>query len=231
MPDRPPLRIFSTLAVQAALPTLLDRYGVVAAVEYAPTIATLERLRAGAPGDLAILTRAGADSLTAEGILRPGGVDIAGSLVGIAVGPDAPVPKLETEADLRAVLLAAECVCYSRIGASGMFFAALLDRMGIADAVNARARIIHSGFTAELVRSGEADLAVQQISELMAVPGVVIAGPLPATLQTPTLFTAGVMTSSTQSAAAGRLIAALASPDAASALAAAGLLPPHGPLS
>ncbi|WP_158747471.1 substrate-binding domain-containing protein [Acidisphaera sp. L21] len=228
MSDRPTLRIFSTLAVQGALPVLLERSGILGAVEYAPTVATQERLRGGATGDVAILTRAGVDGLTADGILRPGGVDIAGSLVGIAVRPGTPLPTLDTEADLRVALLAARCVCYSRIGASGLFFAALLDRMGIADAVNAKARIIHSGFTAEAVRDGDADMAIQQISELMVVPGITIAGPLPAILQTPTMFTAAMMTGCTEPEAASQLIACLASPDAEPAFAAAGLLPPRG---
>jgi len=79
-------------------------------------------------------------------------------------------------------------VAYSRIGASGIFFAQLIERMGIASEINARARITPSGFTAERLVSGEADLAVQQISELKLVPGVEIVGPVPLELQSRRCF-------------------------------------------
>jgi molybdate transport system substrate-binding protein len=123
-------------------------------------------------------------------------------------------------------MLAARCVAYSRIGASGIFFAGLLDRLGIADAV--RTLVVPGGFTAERLVSGEADLAVQQISELMVVPGIEVVGPLPAEIQTVATFSAGLLAGSRQTEAATALLLLLGSPDIAPVLRRAGLEPANG---
>ena len=86
-------------------------------------------------------------------------------------------------------------MAYSRIGASGIYFAELIERMGIAAEINAKATIT-AGFTAERLVTGEADLAVQQISELKQVAGVELVGPIPLSLQTPAVFSAGRMAAS-----------------------------------
>ena len=103
-------------------------------------------------------------------------------------------------------------MAYSRIGASGILFAQLIERMGIAAEINARAAIIPSGFTAERLVTGEADLAVQQISELKQVAGIEVVGPIPRELQTPAVFSAGRMAASNKAAQAERLLRFLASP-------------------
>ena len=85
-------------------------------------------------------------------------------------------------------------MAYSRLGASGILFAKLIERLGIASDINAKAQIIPQGFTAEKLVTGEADLAVQQISELKQVGGIEVVGPIPYELQTPAVFSAGRMT-------------------------------------
>ena len=105
-------------------------------------------------------------------------------------------PDIATEAALRETLLGARSVAYSRIGASGIFFAQLIERMGIAAEINARATIVPSGFTAERLVNGEADLAIQQLSELKQVAGVEVVGPIPLHLQSPAVFSAGRMAAS-----------------------------------
>jgi molybdate transport system substrate-binding protein len=92
-------------------------------------------------------------------------VDLARSYVGIAVKAGADHPDIATVTALRATLLGAKSVAYSRIGASGIFFAQLIERIGIAHLINARAKIVPSGLTAALLVTGEAELAVQQLSE------------------------------------------------------------------
>ena len=163
-------------------------------VGFAPTNGLLARIAAGEAADIAILTRAAVDDLAAKGgVLIPGSVaDVAISLVGIAVKADAPRPDISSVEALKATLLAATSIAYSRIGASGMFFAGLIQRLGIADEVNAKATIIPSGFTAELAARGEVELAVQQVSELMLVPGIDVVGPLPPAAESVTMFSAGV---------------------------------------
>ncbi len=126
---------------------------------------------------------------------------------------------------MRATLLAARSVAYSRIGASGILFAQLIERLGIASEINARATIIPSGFTAERLVSGEADLAVQQISELKLVAGIEVVGPIPHHLQTPAVFSAGRLAASKRVEQSGQLLGYLASPEVAPVLRESGLEP------
>jgi molybdate transport system substrate-binding protein len=224
------VRMLSTLALMGAIRGLSERYqtefGVRIEADFAPTVALLERLRGGEDADVVILTRQALDGLTAEGTVVPdSAVDLARSYVGLAVKAGAPRPDIATETALRATLLGARSVAYSRIGASGIFFAQLIERMGIASEINARARIIPLGLTGELLISGEADLAVQQISELMLVGGVDIVGSIPVELQSPMVFSAGRMAASERPVQADRLLQFLTSADVAAALRGSGLEP------
>jgi molybdate transport system substrate-binding protein len=194
--------------------------------DFAPTLALLERLRAGEAADVVILTREGLDEVAREGrVAAESCVDLARSFVGIAVKAGEPHPDIATEAALRAALLGARSVAYSRLGASGILFAKLIERLGIASAINARAVIIPQGFTAERLVSGEADLAVQQISELKQVDGIEVVGPIPHALQMPAVFSAGRMAATNKPDEADRLLRFLASPAVAPALRESGLEP------
>jgi molybdate transport system substrate-binding protein len=202
---------------------LADRYqaatGTRIDADFAPTVGLLKRLREGETADVVILTREGLEELVNEGSVTAAGcIDLARSYVGIAVKAGASHPDIATEAALRATLLAARSVAYSRIGASGIFFAQLIERLGIASEISAKATIAPSGFTAERLVTGEADLAVQQISELKQVAGIEVLGPIPRELQTPAVFSAGVMAASPRAAQADRLVRFLASPDVAPVL-------------
>jgi molybdate transport system substrate-binding protein len=224
------VRLLSTLALRGAVHSLAGRYqaagGARIDADFAPTLALLDRLRGGEGADVVILTREGLDELAAEGtVVADSCVDLARSYVGIAVKAGAAHPDIATEAALRATLMGAASVAYSRIGASGIFFAQLIERMGIAPEINARARIVPSGFTAERLVAGEADLAVQQISELKQVMGIDIVGPIPLQMQTPAVFSAGRLTASKQTVQADALVKYLASPEAAPALRESGLVP------
>jgi molybdate transport system substrate-binding protein len=134
-------------------------------------------------------------------------------------------PDIATEKALRATLLGARSIAYSRLGASGIFFAQLIAHLGIASEINARATIVPQGFTAERLVSGEADLAVQQISELKQVSGVEIVGAIPLHLQTPAVFSAGRLAASKKVEQSDSLLKFLASPEAAPALRESGLEP------
>ena len=152
-------------------------------------------------------------------------IDLARSYVGIAVKAGVSHPDIATEAALCATLLAARSVAYSRIGASGIFFAQLIERLGIASEINTKATITPSGFTAMRLVTGEADLAVQQISELKQVAGVEVLGPIPRELQTPAVFSAGVMAASPRAAQADQLLRFLSLPEVAPVLQDSGLEP------
>jgi molybdate transport system substrate-binding protein len=223
------LRLLSTLALKGAVERLAGQYqtatGVRLDADFAPTVGLLKRLREGEQADVLVLTREGLEELIAEGMVAAASqVDLARSWVGIAVKAGAPHPDIATETALRATLLGARSVAYSKIGASGLYFAELIQRMGIASEINAKATIT-AGFTAERLITGEADLAVQQLSELKQVAGVEVIAPIPHELQTAAVFTAGRMASSAKTAEADALLKYLASPQVAPVLREAGLEP------
>jgi molybdate transport system substrate-binding protein len=224
------IRVLSTLAVKGAFAELAQRFeaasGIGVEADFAPTLALLDRLRRGEPADLVILTREGLSEMLGEHrVAAASYVDIAKSWVGIAVKAGRPHPDIADDAALRTALVRARAVAYSRIGASGILFAELIARLGIAHIVNAHAVIIPSGLTAERLIADEADLAVQQISELKQVAGVEIVGPIPRELQAPAIFSAGCMMATDKVVEAERFLKFLRSPEAISILREAGLEP------
>ena len=230
------VRLLSTLALKGVVWRLAGQFeaatGIRIDADFAPTLALLDRVRDGEAADLVILTREGLDQLAAEARLSAEScVDLVRSHVGIAVKAGAARPDIATEAALRAALLAARSVAYSRIGASGILFAQLIERLGIAAQINANAVLVPMGLTAERLVRGEADLAVQQISELKQVEGIDVLGPIPLHLQTPAIFSAAVMTASPRAVDAERLLGYLASSEVVPALQEAGLEPFDLPLN
>jgi molybdate transport system substrate-binding protein len=224
------IRVLSTLALKGAVQSLAGHFetagGVRIDADFAPTLALLARLRADEAADVVILTREGLDEVAREGrVVTESCVDLARSWVGIAVKAGAGHPDIATEAALRTALLGARSVAYSRLGASGILFAKLIERLGIAADINAKAVIIPQGFTAEKLVTGEADLAVQQISELKQIGGIEVVGPIPRELQTPAVFSAGRMAATSKPAEADRLLRFLASSEVAPALRESGLEP------
>jgi len=223
------VRLLSTLALRGALVQLAEQYraakGVTLDADYAPTVGLLKRLRDGEKADVLILTREGLDELVAEGaVVAASKIDLARSYVGLAVKAGAPHPDISTEAALVSALLAARSVAYSKIGASGIYFAELIERLGIAAEINAKATIT-AGFTAERLMSGEADIAVQQLSELKQVAGVELVGPIPLSLQTAAIFTGGRMAALENADQADALLTYLASSEVAPVLRESGLEP------
>lgn len=224
------IRMLSTLGLMGAMRSLSSTFetasGIKVDADFAPTLGLVKRLRAGEAADLVILTREGLDEMIGEGrVVAESAADLARSFVGIAVRAGQAHPDIATEAALRRTLLAARSVAYSRLGASGVYFAQLLVRMAIAVEINAKATIVEQGFTAERLISGESDLAVQQISELKQVAGIEIIGPVPHDLQSPAVFSAGRMTNAAHAEAADRLLRYLASPEVVPVLRESGLEP------
>lgn len=227
------MQIMSTLAFRGTLdelaPVYRARFGTPLEFLFDPTAVMMSRIKAGERADVALLTAKGIDDLSGAGILVPGSrVDIAVSEVGLAIKSGVPKPAIATADEVRKALLAARSVAYSRTGASGIFFAQVLEQLGIAEAVNRRANIIESGFTAELVADGRADIAVQQVSELMAIAGVDIVGPLPDPIQERLTFSGGVFEAAEQTEDARRFLAFLAGPEFAGVYRRKGLLPVSG---
>jgi molybdate transport system substrate-binding protein len=150
---------------------------------------------------------------------------LARSGIGIAVRAGAPKPDIATADALKRALLAAKSVAYTIEGASGIYFAAVLARLGIAAEVKAKAKLLTSGATAELAARGEAELAVQQISEILPVAGAELVGPLPPELQLQTVFAVGIGSQAKMPDAAAALARFLTSPEAVCVIRAKGLEP------
>jgi molybdate transport system substrate-binding protein len=193
-------------------------------IDWRPTAAIMKSIDEGQRADMIIAIDNSMDRLVAAGIVRPESrVTLADSVLGVGVRQGAPKPDVSTVEAFKRAMTGARAVAYSRAGASGIYFAGLIDKLGIAEAVNARAVVIPMGFTAEKVASGEADLAVQQISELMTVPGIDIAGPFPDEIQVVSRFDVAIFADATNPAGAAAFMQCLTSPAAAKAYADGGL--------
>lgn len=221
------IKIMAALAVRAPfdrviVPAFAARgYGLD--IEWAPTTIIMERIAAGDTADLVVLIKGAMDTLVAQAIVDPATrIEVVESRLGVAVLEGAPAPDIATEQSFIQSLLAARSVAYSASGASGLYFKGLIERLGIAEALNVKATIISSGFTAEMLVSGAADLAVQQISELMVVPGVTIVGRFPDALQSVTAISAAKFAASEKPAAV-EFLALLRSEAAINAYAECGL--------
>ena len=191
------IKVLSTHAVQGVLrelgPTFERASGVRLAIDYDPANALKRKIEDGVAFDVAIVTRPVIDALAARGkIVRESCTDIGRSGLGVAVRKGAPIPDIASVDTFKNALLAARSVVRSREGTSGLYFETLLTRLGIADAMTGKIVLGGSGRIAELVARGEADMAVQQIPELLPVEGVDFAGPFPDELQLYTIFSAGV---------------------------------------
>jgi molybdate transport system substrate-binding protein len=199
--------------------------GVEFSASYQSTVALMERIASGESADIAIITDIAIETLIAQGrVLRESRRDLASSGVGIAVRAGASRPDISTPDALKHALLSARSITYTVSGASGIHFAQVIDRLGIADAINTKA-IVRDGLAGELAARDEVELAVQQISELMQVKGVDIVGPLPAEVQKSTVFSAAIFTSAKAPADAATLIAWLSRPATAAMIRAKGMEP------
>ena len=191
------LKLMSTIALRSVLneiiPDFQKRSGVKVEIEYGATAKLSERIRAGARGYLVMAVAGSINELEAEHILRQGGrVDLVTSDVGMAVKQGAPAPDISTAAALIATLRASRSFVYSKQGASGLYFASLLKRLGLDEELRAKATVLAEGLTGEPVARGEIELAVQQMSELMQVSGINIFAKLPPAVQQSTTFSVGI---------------------------------------
>ena len=171
-------------------------------VEFHATQALLKAIAAGQRADVVLLTAEGIDQLAGEGkVVAASRVELGNSGVGIAVRKGAPKPDISTLDALKRAVLAAESVAHSRMGASGIYFAQLLERLGIAGQLKRRV-IVEKGPVGAAVASGEAALGAQLLCELAPVAGIDIVGPLPGEVQRLSHFTGAVISGTKHAAAA-----------------------------
>jgi molybdate transport system substrate-binding protein len=176
-----------------------------------------KRILGGEAFDLAVITPGAIDDLIAKGKVTGPRITVARVGVGVVVKEGAPKPDIATIDAFKRALLAAKSVAYidpESGGSSGIYIAGLLDKLGIAADVKPKAKLKKGGYVADLIKSGEAELGLHQISEILAVPGVTLVGPLPAEIQNYTVYAAGVSAEAKEGEAARALIKLLAGPAA-----------------
>jgi molybdate transport system substrate-binding protein len=206
-----PTRIMSALILRAMVDeTILPEFDVGeqrAEMIWAPTMGLMQRVRDGERADAILAIDWAIDELVASGLVDPATRrPLVQAAFGIAVMAGAPKPDISSTERLRQTLLDAPTLVYSRTGASGIYFEKLIDQLGIGERIREKAIVIHAGLTAEKVVSGEATLAVQQISELLAVPGAELVGPFPRDVQETTDFSTALFTDAKDVAGARRFI-------------------------
>ena len=223
---RPATAVLSTLALKGVLESSRQAFeSALGPLElgFDATQSILERLAQGARADLLILT---SDAL--EDLRRRGGVTqvraLGSSGVGLAVRAGAAKPDIGSTAALVRALLSANSVAHSKVGASGIYFSALLERLGIAGRLKKRI-VVEKGPVGLAVAAGEAEIGVQQLCELAPVRGIDIVGPLPPPLQRLTHFSAGVASQARNPQAAIGLIELLTSDATRAAMLAGGMQP------
>ena len=202
-------------ALLSALVPLFERAsGHRVALEYASASIVAERIRQGETADATVLAGPVMDkALTTGAIARASLTAIARCGIGVAVRTGTHHPDIGTVDAFKRALAAAQSVAYTEAGVS--YFAGLIERLGMAAEIKAKARTRRGGLIAELVANGEAEIAVQQIPELIPVKGIDIVGPLPPELQNTTLISAGVFVNAQQPAAAADFLKFLTTPDTA----------------
>jgi molybdate transport system substrate-binding protein len=184
------------------------------------------RLARGEPADVLIMVGAALDDLIKQGkVVAESRVDLARSFIGVAVRAGAPRPDLSSAEAFKRALLAAKSVAYSD-SASGVYVSTeMFQKLGVVDAMKGKARMIPAEPVGAVVARGEAEIGLQQVSELLPVPGIDFVGPLPPEIQKVTLYSAGVATNATEPAPARLLIQYLSSPEAYATIKKTGLEP------
>jgi molybdate transport system substrate-binding protein len=221
------LKVFCTQALRTSLQELAPRFeratGHKVILEIAPSGQLVKKVQAGETADLLIANGPNIDALLKDGKVVGARVDIARAQVGLAIKAGAPRPDISTPEAVKKALLEAKAVAYVEGGLSGTLFEAALKKLGILDEVKKKAKI--GSPAAKFVASGEAELAAQQISELIAVPGAELLGPLPTELEGTTQFSIGVLAGAKEPEVAKALIEYLRSPEGRAVIKDKGLTP------
>ena len=228
------LTLYSTIGMRSVVDELVPQFekasGHKVNVTFGLGGALAKRVQDGETPDVLISTRAGIDGLVAGRKITSGNdATLARSGIGIAVRKGTQRPDISTPDALKATLLAAKSISYSNPaagGASGVHFGKVVERLGLTAALKDKTKHpAAGGSTGAMLASGDVELAVQQIAELLEVDGIVVVGPLPGDLQSITVFAAGIPTAAKEAAAAKDFIRFLQTPDAVKVIKAKGLDP------
>ncbi len=222
------IKMLASNAVREAytelVPVFENATGLHVLVEWGGTPDIVRRAMAGEALDVVVIPARRVDALIAHGkaVER---TDLARSFIGVAAKAGSPRPLVATTDDLRRALLTARTIVLSS-GPSGAYMRALFERLGVSGDINEKVLQLAPGLSVgEAIAEGRGDLGFTQISELLAIKGIAYLGPLPADVQSVTVFSAGLLAPSASSGAARALIRYLAGPDATIVLRKHGLEP------
>jgi molybdate transport system substrate-binding protein len=233
--DAADLKVISAGAVRGLIGQIIDDYSGRTGQKFDFTIGTTGQLRtiiaSGQPADLIICSAPLMAELEKTGKFTSGSrTDLGRVGIGVAVRDGAAALDVATPETFRAALVAARSIAFTNPaegGTSGIYFTGLAERLGIGEAVKAKAVLTKGGHEAAVeVAQGRAEMAIVFISEAVAVKGVTLAGPLPPSLQDYSVYAAAIPASSTDPAAARAFVTALASPEMAARWQRNGFEPP-----
>ncbi|MDM0058533.1 molybdate ABC transporter substrate-binding protein [Variovorax fucosicus] len=208
--------------VTALAPAFEQRTGHKLVIDNDTAGALAKRIAGGEAFDLVILTPAAVEQLVQAGKIVAGSpARLARVAIGVAVKQGAPAPDITSVAAFQQALLAARAVAYidpAAGGSSGVYLSQLFEKMGIAPQIKAKAVLVPGGLVAQRLVTGEADIALHQISEILAVPGAALVGPIPAEIQNYTVYAGGIGTAARDAEAAKAFLALLGSAEARAVL-------------
>ena len=185
---------------------------------------SLARIEAGERADVAVLLGKNIDKLAAINILVPASCQpFSRSIIGMAVLQGAPKPDISTVEAFKHTLLNAKSIAHTVHGPSGAYFPGLMERLGIAEQIRPKEVTRPGGYIGVVVTAGEAEMAFQQIVELMAVPGLDVIGPIPQEIQYHFDSKVAIFAESKNQAAARELLAFFARAENAARFTAVGL--------
>jgi molybdate transport system substrate-binding protein len=215
--------------VVALAPEFEKQTGHKLVIENETVGALVKKIEGGEAFDVTFLSPGAVDDLIKKGKIVDGSrVNIARVGVGVMVKEGAPKPDVGTVDAFKKAVLAAKSVAYidpASGGSSGIYVAKLLEQLGIADQVKPKQKLKQGGYVADLIESGEAELGIHQISEIVPHKGVTLVGPLPKEIQNYTTYAAGVASAAKDKDAAMALVKFLSGPRTGEILKSKGMEP------
>ena len=213
------LKLFTSNGQRSVMAELLPRFekatGHRVEASYEPGQIMMRRIATGETADVILLGGSALDELAKQGKIMPESKRAFSRCgIGVAVSAGLQQPDISTVEAFTQAILAAPAVAYTLEGASGIHFSGLIEQLGIAGEVKAKELRQPGGLVGELIAGSTRGLAIQQIPELLAVPGISYVGPLPAQLQKVTDTSAAIFASSAHPEAARALLDFLCTPEA-----------------
>jgi molybdate transport system substrate-binding protein len=222
------IKVLASTAVKTTLEELAPQFekatGNKIDLTFAPAAALKVKIDEGAAFDVAILAAGITDSLGGSGKIDTPPTTIAHSGIGVAIRKGAPKPDISTSGAFKQALLNAKSIGFTAAGATGAYLKTLFEKLGIADELKPKIKLL-AGAAGEAAGSGEVEMGMTQISEILPYANAELLGPLPPDIQSYTYFSAAVSAASKDADVAKAFIKFLAAPQALAVIKAKGMEP------